>query len=275
MKNRLIIMIVSAITVLTGGVLTAYTAGAATLSCTSKASCGGATLLYSGHGSLDLSVLDPDPNVNGGFGYWNEHVGFELSSSSSISEDFRVAQILGEPVGKGGTYGFGDYVVVYDPAGTDLGSIATPYCLSVQDTYPVVRGHVAQRWADVLRPCFTETSSRQGVPQFYAPATGPNATDEWAVVNPDPYQVWAPVEAGNTASLEFQNVGLNNQSLRHGFAGQNFVLDDRALGGPGTWGLAYPENDQLNQRFRINGCSDPVAQFNAVYWNCTGVVVTS
>ena len=259
--------------------LTAGTASASSLSCTSSPSCGGATLLYSAKGSLDLSVLNPDPNTNGGNGYWNEEVGFGLSSTSSLAEDFRVAQVTsGNPfylpgvtntVAKGGSYGLGDYVAIFDPSGKPA-SMATSLCLSVEDTYPVVRGHVAQRWALVLRGCNQVISGFQGTPAFTAPATtgAGSTTDEWTVANPDPYQVWSPVETGNPASLEFQNVGLNNASLRHGYAGDNFVIDDRGFGGAGTWGLAFPENDGLNQRFTINGCSDPVASFNPVYWNC-------
>jgi len=267
---------------MTAGV--AVAAGAASLSCTSKPSCGGATLVYASKGSLDLSVLSPDANVNGGNGYWNEEVGFTASSTSNLAQDFRVAQVrtsnpllvpgLASPmvVAKGGSYNQGDYVAVYDPAGVPLTSIATPYCISVEDTYPTVGGHVVQRWALVLRTCSTVISGFQGTPSFTAPHTGSNTTDEWVADNPDPYQVWAPVGVNNPQSLEFQNVGLNNASLRHGYAGQNFVIDDRGFGGAGTWGLAFPENDGANQKFIINGCSDPITSFNAIYYNCpTGV----
>ena len=75
--------------------------------------------------------------------------------------------------------------------------------------------------------------------------------------------------------LEFQDVALNSQHYRHGYGGSNFVMDDRALGGSGTWGLAFPENDQLNQKFTINGCTSPIDKFNTAYFNCaTGATPT-
>jgi hypothetical protein len=283
-KSKFKLLAVAASLVLFSGVAVAATGSAqgATLSCTAKASCGGATLQFIPAGSvgLDLSALSPDANTNGGFGYWNEHVGFTTSAVNNTAQDFIVAQLSGEPVGKGGPYGFGEYAVIYAPAGHTaddavLGGAGTQtaYCVSVQDTYPVVRGKVAQRWADVFRNCSTTLSGRSA-PQFCPPegVTQPegcdNVSDEWTVSNADPYQLWAPVEGPNHTLL-FQNVGLNAGSLRHGFGGQNFVLDDRAFGGNNTWGIAFPENDGANQLFsKINACSDPVKQFNPVYWAC-------
>jgi hypothetical protein len=256
-------------------------AKAASISCTTTPSCGGATLMYSAKGSLDLAVLSPDASTNGGFGYWSEHVGFSTSTINNPYEDFIVAQQSGEVVGKGGAYGLGNYAVFLAPAGhvpddINFGGTGsqTAYCISVMDTYPTVRGKVVQRWALVLRSCDTIVAGARAPPKFCPPSSQRqpegcnNPTDEWVVINPNPYQTWSPTQ-GAANTLLFQNLGLNMASLRHGFGGKNFVMDDRANGGNGTWGIAYPENDQPNQRFsKINACTDPVKQFNPIYWAC-------
>ena len=245
-------------------------AAASTLRCTSTESCGGATSAYTAKGALSLSVLKPDSTVNGGFGYWNEPVGVNSSGLADGSQDFTVYQESGERPGLGGVYGHGDYVVVYTPGGKvpddpafGGGGTQTAYCLSVQDVYRTVRGQLAQRWAAVLRGC--DAAGRWGIPKFVSGTTSPEVP---AVVGaPDPYQLWAPVEVSGPA-LEFQDVALNTASYRHGFGGSNFVLDDTAFGGAGTQGLAYPENDGLNQKWSIDGCTKPVTVFNTAYYNC-------
>lgn len=244
-------------------------AGAATLKCTSTTSCGGATLEYMAKGPLSLAVLAPDQTVNGGFGYWNEHVGFTTSGATDGTQDFTVFQDTGTGtgVGKGGVYGLGDYVVMYTPGGVQPPAGDTAYCLSVEDTYPVVAGRTVQRWALVLRNC--DATGPWGTPAFTtSAAVAPSVfAGEQTVANPDPYQLWAPVEVSGPA-LEFQDVALNFQSFRHGWGGQNFVLDDRAFGGSGTWGLAFPENDGTNQKDVIDGCTPPITTFNAQYYTC-------
>ena len=250
--------------------------GAATLRCVSTESCGGATLAYTAKGPLSLAVLDPAPSTNGGFGYWNEPVGVNTTGLSGGSEDFTVFQLTGETTGRGGLYGYGEYVVMYTPGGLlpddpavtgqQAGS-QTAYCVSVQDVYRTVRGHLVQRWGLVLRNC--DAVGRWGSAVFTRGIAATSTTAEQAAVveNPDPYQLWAPVETVGP-SLEFQDVALNSAGYRHGGGGQNFVMDDTALGGAGTAGIAFPENDQLNQRWSIDGCTRPVTVFNTAYFNC-------
>jgi hypothetical protein len=245
------------------GLAVASGAGASTLKCTSTESCGGADLAFTGHGPLSLAVLNPDSTINGGFGYNNEKVGFTTSGASNGTQDFTVFQDSSEPVpGQGGVYGHGNYVAMYTPGGleadTETGQIQ--YCVSVMDTYPTVNGKVVQRWSLVLRNC-----NATGRSEF---TSGSHEGDSEArVSDPNLYQLWAPTEVPGPY-LEFQDVALNSSHYRHGFGGGNFVMDDRGFGGSGTWGLAYPENDQLNQKFTIIGCTKPVTVFNTAYYNC-------
>jgi hypothetical protein len=238
--------------------------------------CGGATLAYAAKGDLALAVLSPDANTNGGFGYWNESVGFATQDglNASGAQDFTVFQVSGQTTGQGGQFAHGDYVVMYTPGGkladdTVLGGTGsqTAYCLSVQDVYRTVRGVPnQQRWPTVLRPCSSYAGGplERGTPEFVKP----NGSVPGSVINADPYQLWSPVQVSGSY-LEFQNVGLNNSSYyRHNFGGFNFVLDDTANGGSGTQALAFPENDQLNQKDRIIGCSLPITVFNQVYYTC-------
>lgn len=228
---------------------------AATNSCINSESCGGATLALTIHGSLSLAVLDYDPDVNGGFGYNNEHVGFTYSGASDGTQDFTLAR-YGSTAGP---YGEGAYVIEFTPGGHQPPAGDLAYCLSVQDTYPVVHGKVTQRWSAVLRYCGAYGGSiTAGVKSPETPAT---------VTDADPYQLWAPVEvAGNFLQLE--NYALNSQPLRHGFEGQDFVLDDRANGASGTWALAYPNHFGLNQEGIATGCTMPITTFNPKDYNC-------
>jgi len=260
-------------------------AQAATLSCTSKESCGGADLNFSGHGPLSLSVLD-HTSVNGGFGVNNERVGFNTSGLHNGTQDFTVFQTYGQTTGHGGVYGFGDYTVMFTPGGdlpftgTGVGGAiqggdrldstnetSVPYCISVEDTYPIVNGHRAQRWSLVLRNCLAQNGT-----YFVA---GNKGSDMAGVVHyPNLYQQFAPTETSD-GFLKFQDVALNSAHFRHGFGGRNFVMDDRGFGGPGTWGIVYPEKDVTqnvsNQEFTIIGCTKPVTVFNTQYFDCAGV----
>jgi hypothetical protein len=276
-----------------GGVLavsaiaTTGTAAASSLSCTGKTACGGATLAYAAKGNLALAVLAPDPNTNGGFGYWNEPVGVNTEDypSGTGAQDFTVAQAAGEPEAAGGQFGFGEYLAVFTPGGAEANDpiftsydsakpAQTAYCVSVQDLYRTVRGHRVQRWATVLRPCETFIGGplQDGGPEI----TLDGAHGAPTVTSADPYQLWAPVEVAGQL-FEFQNIGLDNSSFyRHGYGGVNFVLDDTAWGGAGTQGLAFQENDQANQQWKGIGCSLPLTDFNAAYFNCpTGTITTA
>lgn len=259
------ILAAGAVAALAGLGLAVPSAHAATLKCTSTESCGGADLLYAAKGNLSLAVLDPDSTINGGFGYNNEEVGFTTSGATNGTQDFTVSQESGETAGKGGVYGYGDYVARFTPGGVTAPAGDLQYCVSVEDTYPVVHGKTTQRWGLVLRNC-----DANGRTEFSAGTLSDDA--ESMVTNPDLYQLWAPTEVPGPA-LEFQDVALNSQHLRHGFGGDNFVMDDRAFGGSGTWGLAFEENDQPNHKLVIDGCTSPIDKFNTAYFNCASGAV--
>lgn len=273
-----------------GAVTATGGASASTLSCTDHESCGGADLNFSGHGQLSLSVLDTS-TVNAGFGYNNERVGFNTSGQHNGTQDFTVFQQSGETPGHGGVYGFGNYTVMYTPGGhlpfthpgggalqqgdtvTATDETSVPYCISVEDTYPVVGGHKVQRWALVLRNCFA-THNVAFTVGTHADAATSTTEVEATVSHPNLYQEFAPTETSD-GFLKFQDVALNNSHLRHGFGGRNFVMDDRGFGGPGTWGIVFPEKDVTqnasNQEFTIIGCTEPVTVFNSQYFDCAGV----
>jgi hypothetical protein len=228
----------------------------ATNSCTASESCGSATLALMTHGPLSLAVLGYDSQVNGGFGYNNEHIGFTTAGASDGTQDFTLVR-YGVSAGQ---YGNGNYVLEFTPGGQQPPAGDISYCVSVQDTYPVVNGKTVQRWADVLRNC----AAWGGV--ITAGTKLPVETPA-SIANADPYQLWAPVEVAGSF-LQLENVALNDSHYRHGFAGQDFVLDDRGNGGNGTWALAYPNHFGLNQEGVATGCTKPITTFNPKDFNC-------
>ena len=257
--RRIALVIASAVV---GAIFMFSPAKAATNSCISTESCGGAVLALMTHGSLSLAVLDHDTLVNGGFGYNNEHVGFTTSGATDGTQDFMLLDSGHGP----GQYGNGTYALEFTPGGFQPPSGDLPYCVSVQDTYPTVGGHVVQRWSLVLRFC----GAWGGVihPGTKNTLTPPSTNEVPASIhNIDKYQEWAPVEvAGNYLQLE--DVALNSQPLRHGFSGQDFVMDDRAGGPSNTWGIAYPNHFGLNQKGTAVGCTQPITTFNPHDYNC-------
>ena len=251
-RNSIVCTLGITLTLLLGVVNAAF---GATNSCINTESCGGATLALMTHGSLSLAVLGFDANVNGGFGYNNEEVGFTTSGATNGTQDFTLARSGSSP----GQYGNGNFVLEFTPGGLQPPAGDLAYCLSLQDTYPKVNGTVVQRWAAVLRWC----GAWGGVinPGVKSPES------ETTISDADTYQLWAPVEvAGNYLQLE--NVALNDPHLTHGFPSGDFVLDDRANGGNNTWALAFPNHFGLNQEGIATGCTKPITTFNPHDFNC-------
>lgn len=102
-----------------------------------------------------------------------------------------------------------------------------------------------------------------------APPTGWSWTTDNSVSasRANAYQVWAPVNGSN--GLEMINMSLSFDHP-HGTNPNNtpYVLDDTAFGGNGTWALAFPENDGLNQQSEIDGCTEPITGLNTNYSLC-------
>ena len=238
-------------------------ASAATNTCIDTTSCGGADLAYTGHGALSFAVLDPSSTINGGFGYNDERLTVEPSGATDGSQDFSLVTDTSAGLGQ---YGYGEDLIEYTPGGQHATGSELPMCVSVENYYPTVGGKVVQRWAAVLRWC-----GAMGNPEI---TYGLDQTAD-ATSAPDPYQLFAPVEAPSASGnyLQFEDVGLNNSHLRHGFGGSDFVLDDKGYGGAGSQVLAYPNHFGLNQEVTVDGCTPPITGFNAKDFNCTAVVV--
>jgi hypothetical protein len=260
-------------------------ASATTLTCTntnnalvSPIGCGGLQFAYTAKGVQDVAA---------GGDFWNAHVTTALDSTSNPFEDFTVYALGG--LTTDGPGGLGIYVAMYTPlgkvsgfkidtlpagyTGTDtVGEVLTnaypvpgstfsaepnDYCLSTEsaDTGP----HHAARWHVVLRTCSTN-----GIFTYGNDVTGTGHTlNSVSTSTANRFQLWAPV-TGMSGLL------FINDSLSHGFKAGNtpYVLDDPAFGGPGSWLLAYPENDGLNQEGSIIGCTQPVTLLDTSYANC-------
>ena len=116
-------------------------------------------------------------------------------------------------------------------------------------------------WAIAPNTSFTVTYPTTTPPTGWSWVTDNSVSHSHA----NAFQVWAPVSGA--AGLEMLNESL---SSRHGghFNNTPYVLDDAGFGGSGTGGLAYPENDGLNQQFSIVGCTEPITGLNTSYALC-------
>jgi hypothetical protein len=257
-------------------------ANATTLTCTGLANsltapigCGGLQFSYIAKGVQDISAAGD---------YWNAHVVSALDSGTNSAEDFTVFALNGSttdgpgslgiyvamytPLGKfsfipAGTLPAGDpqvlgttYTNTYPYPGSEFTATPTDYCLSVETGNTGPRD--AQRWRTVLRTCATNGTFTYGND---VTGTG-NVVNSVSSSSANRFQLWAPV-TGSTGLL------FINDSLSHGFTGNTpYVLDLAGNGGPGTWLLAYPENDQPNQEGSILGCSQPVTLLDTTYASC-------
>jgi hypothetical protein len=261
------------------------TAKATSLTCTnlnnaltSPIGCGGLQFAGTAHGTLDVAA---------GGDYWNAHVNAALDSTSDPFEDFTVFALGGSTTDGPGALGI--YVAMYTPLGKvsgfkidtlpagytgteTVGTVYTneypapgstftaepnDYCLSVESGSTGPRH--AQRWHVVLRTCstngtFTYGNDASGTASVISSVSASAANR---------YQLWAPVTG-------LHGLLFINDSLSHGFKSGNtpYVLDDAAFGGAGTWLLAYPENDGLNQEGSILGCTQPVTLLSTSYASC-------
>jgi hypothetical protein len=284
--NRLAGLVLAAATLLGAGLAALPgPASATSLTCTNTngamtapIGCGGLQFAYTAKGTLDVAA---------GGDYWNAHVVAAADSTSNPAEDFTVFALNGSTTDGPGSLGI--YVAMYTPlgkvsgfkidslpagyAGTEaVGTVYTneypapgstftaepnDYCMSVEgvDNGP----HGALRYRVVLRTCATN-----GVFTYGNDAPGAaNVVNSVSSSRANAFQLWAPVTGQN--GLLFVNDSLS-RGFRHG--NTPYVLDDAAFGGAGTWLLAYPENDGLNQEGSILGCTQPVTLLNTSYANC-------
>jgi hypothetical protein len=255
-------------------------ASATTLTCTQVKAvyitpygCGGLQLGYQAKGVLDMAA---DGN------FFNAAVRAEPESVTNTAEDWTVFALNG--ITTGGQDDLGQYTAMLTPDGVIPGGCAgalpcsatnpdvavspADFCLSVENVTRTVRGHRVQRWAAVLRSCFSPATGDDGSPVFVlgaAPA-GINTVDD-----PNLYQLWSPVLATtqNPSPIALVNDALLSPGLRHGIGGNDdYVLDDAASGGAGTQLLAYPANGGLNQEWSVIGCTPPVTQISGLNQLC-------
>lgn len=213
--------------------------------------------------------------------FWNAGVTVTPYNSSDSTQDFTVYEVCtftappfnapvapteAFPCGINGTpvidpvSGFDEFVAEVTPLGAHLGGAINSLgnlCLSVEAVFdgPLHNGHHALRWHVVLRTCNTFGAHfTAGVPDGGHGIPG--------VVNlANRFQTWSPIPANG-------GYVLGNNALSNNFLNHPFVLDKRGAGlSPGPV-IAFPENDQANQIFKVIGCTNPVTSLTPGFFDC-------
>lgn len=280
------------ITVLAAGVIAAAglamaaapAAHATTGTCTNIATpisapigCGGVFLPLLGSGiqpnASSLTLTAPSD-------VWNAPVTLTPYSASDSTQDLTVYQACAFtagnapvapteafPCGINGTpvidpvSGFGEYVAEITPGGNHIGGTINSLsnlCLSVEavaDGPLNVFRHHAIRWHAVLRTCDTYGAHfTAGTPD---PPSGHGIP---GVVNlANHFQTWSPIPAAGGYVLA--NNALSGNAFNH-----PYVLDARGGHGPSV--IAFPENDQANQTWKVIGCTQPVTGLTPGFFAC-------
>ena len=240
--------------------------------------CGGVYL------PLDGSGIQPDASsltLTAASDFWNAGVTVTPYNSSDSSQDFTVYEVCAftsapfnaplaptraAPCGTNGAPvlnpdGFKEFVAEVTPLGHHLGgAINDPanLCLSVTAVAdgPVVHHHHALRWHVVDRTCNTFGA------KFTAGGYQAATTGIAGVVNlANHFQTWSPIPASG-------GYVLANNALSGNLFNHPFVLDKRGGGvAPGPV-IAFPENDQPNQVWKVIGCTSPVTDLTPGFFNC-------
>ncbi len=271
--------------VVAGGLaLAASPANAVTGTCTNVATpisapigCGGVYL------PLDGSGIQPNStslSLTAASDFWNAPVTVTPYNAADSTQDFTVYEVCNfttgnapvaptqaTPCGTNGSpiidpiSGRDEFVAEVTPLGQHLDPAGINgtgnLCLSVEavNDGPVHHGHHAVRWHVVLRTCNTYNA------HFTAgsPNGGPGIA---GVVNfANHFQTWSPIPANG-------GYVLGNNALSNNFANHPFVLDKRG-GGLGSGPvIAYPENDQANQIWKVVGCTNPVTSLTPGFYSC-------
>lgn len=268
---------------------TSLTAHATTGTCTANpvpvgaepVGCGGVYL------PLDGSGIQPNSSsltLTATSDFWNAGVTVAPYNNTDASQDFTVYQACDfnnpgpfnggvpilpthlNPCGKNGTPvlnpdGFKEFVAEVTPDGAHLGgAVNSPsnLCLSVEGVAdgPVHNGHHALRWHVVLRTCDTYGA-------VFTSGKGDGTTTGVAgVVNlANHWQTWSPIPANGGYVLA--NNALSGNEFNH-----PFVLDKRGGGlSPGPV-IAFPENDQANEIWKVIGCTSPVTDLTPGFFSC-------
>lgn len=159
--------------------------------------------------------------------------------------------------------GFGEYVAEATPLGQHIGGALNNVgnlCLSVE---AVKDGpHHAVRWHAVLRTCNTYGANFTAGVGGTSPNPGVTADGHGlpGVVNlANHWQTWSPIP-GNGGYV------LGNNALSNNFFNHPFVLDARGGHGPSV--IAFPENDNANEIWKVIGCTNPVTSLTPGFFNC-------
>lgn len=264
----------------------ALPAAATTGTCTNIASpialpigCGGVYLPKLGSGiqpnasSLTLTAASD---------FWNAPITLSPYSSADSTQDFTVYEVCNFtsapfnaptaptaalPCGTNGSpvidpvSGFKEFVAEVTPLGNHIGGAINNIgnlCLSVEAVAdgPAHHHHHAIRWHVVERTCNTYGANfTEGIPSspvgLHGVAGVVNLANHW--------QTWSPIPANG-------GYVLANNALSGNFFNHPFVLDARGGHGPNV--IAFPENDQVNQIWKVIGCTNPVTSLTPGFFSC-------
>ncbi len=241
--------------------------------------CGGIYLPQLGSG------IQPDATsltLTASSDFWNAGVTVTPYSASDSTQDFRIYEVCNftsapfnaptapsptgtvpGPCGTNGApvidplSGFDEYVAEAAPLGAHLGGAINStgnLCLSVE---AVNDGpHHAVRWHVVLRTCNTFGAHfTEGLPSGVTHGIA-------GVVNlANHFQTWSPIPANG-------GYVLGNNALSNNFHNRAYVLDKRGGGTSAGPVIAFPENDQANQIWKVIGCTDPAVNLTPGFFSC-------
>jgi len=272
--------IIAAFAMVLAGFASAGTANASTFTCTNTLNsssapqgCGG---LVSEENSLSMAITANNYNAP-----------VTLGETASVNtEDWTVFAVDG--LTNDGPGRLGEYVAMYTPDGTikcvagvdscpasgTIGAGVLPsavtefeagpetYCLSVAYGLDSQRG--VDRWMARLRLCNGNGVFKIGNSAVKGDINSVSSGHE------NRYQVWSPV-IGDGGLLMVNNMLSTGHATGGPDTNQNYVLDDTAGLGVGEDLIVFQENDQLNQLWAVQGCTQPVSQlsiFTGPYANC-------
>lgn len=282
MLRRLTTCLAAAALAAAGFMAAASGAGATTGTCTNIASpiavpigCGGVYLPLLGSGiqpnasSLTLTAASD---------FWNAPITLTPYNPADATQDFTVYEVCdftaaplnaptaptaALPCGTNGhpvldpASGRDEFVAEVTPLGAHLGGAINNVgnlCLSVE---AVKDGpHHATRWHVVERTCNTFGANfTEGTPSSPVGLHGVAGVVNLA----NHFQTWSPIPANG-------GYVLGNNALSDNFFNHPLVLDARGGHGPSV--IAFPENDNANEIWKVIGCTNPVTSLTPGFFSC-------
>jgi hypothetical protein len=282
MFRRITALAAGIVLLASAAVAATWPAAATTGTCTNIASpislpigCGGVFLPKLGGGiqpntsSLTLTAAADN---------WNAPITLTPYNPADATQDFTVYQVCdftaapfnaptaptaALPCGTNGhpvldpVSGFGEYVAEVTPLGQHLGGAINAIgnlCLSVEAVHDGPWHHL--RWHVVERTCNTYGAHfTEGIPSSPVSLHGVAGVVNLA----NHFQTWSPIPASG-------GYVLANNALSGNFFNHPFVLDARGGHGPSV--LAFPENDQANEIWKVIGCTNPVTSLTPGFFSC-------